>query len=111
MELIKKGMVVYVNLNPVIGSEQGKTRPAIIIQHDALNKTSNTTIVVPISSRIYDKEYPMHVRINELNINGTIKVEQIRVIDKSRIQSKKDFVSNTTMKKIGNALQMTCDYF
>lgn len=111
MGLIKRGMIVYVNLNPVVGSEQGKIRPAVVIQHDALNSTSNTTIVVPISSRVYEKEYPMHVKIDELNIKGTIKVEQIRVIDKSRIMKNKTVVSNQIMKKIGVALQMTCDYF
>jgi mRNA interferase MazF len=54
-KMVKRGDVVLVNLDPVIGSEQGKTRPAIIIQHDALNKNSKTTIIVPISSRLYEK--------------------------------------------------------
>lgn len=108
---VKRGDIIYVDLEPSKGSEQSKKRPAIIIQHDALNFTSNTTIIVPITSKIYNEEYPMHVQINEQNIKGTIKVEQIRVIDKSRILKVKGKVSNDIMKKIGIALQMTCDYF
>ena len=108
---IKRGNIVYVNLDPVVGSEQAKTRPAVVIQHNALNVNSKTTIIVPITSRIYDIEYPMHVRVNEKGFRGTIKVEQIRVIDKSRIVRVKDFVSSKIMKKIGISLQMTCGYY
>lgn len=53
--LVKRKDLVLVNLNPVIGSEQGKIRPAIVVQHDSLNKNSNTTIIIPITSKIYEK--------------------------------------------------------
>lgn len=109
--MVRRGDIVRVCLDPVIGSEQGKTRPAVVIQHDALNTTSNTTIVVPITSKIYDKEYPMHVKISENKFEGTIKVEQIRTIDMSRIKKVEGFVSSELMLRIGKALQMTCDYF
>lgn len=108
-----RGDIVFVNFESVVGSEQGKTRPAIIIQHNALNKNSRTTIVVPISSRVYEKEYPMHVRFEKLGplSAGTVKVEQIRVIDKTRIQKCVGRVPDIFLRKIGRALQYTCDYF
>jgi mRNA interferase MazF len=108
-----RGSIVFVNFDPVIGSEQGKTRPAIVIQNDVLNTYSNTTIVVPISSRIYEKNYPMHVYFpggGELKA-GTIKVEQIRVIDKQRIERITGSVNLEILSQIGLALQHTCDYF
>ena len=109
--MVRRGDIVRVCLDPVVGSEQGKTRPAIVIQHDALNTTSSTTIVVPITSKIYDKEYPMHVKMLEKKFEGTIKVEQIRTIDISRIKKVEGVVSSEVMMRIGKALQMTCDFF
>ena len=48
---IKRGDIYYANLNPVIGSEQGGTRPVLIISNDMGNKYSPTVITVPISSK------------------------------------------------------------
>ncbi|NLY52106.1 MAG: type II toxin-antitoxin system PemK/MazF family toxin, partial [Firmicutes bacterium] len=42
---IQRGDIFYANLNPVIGSEQGGTRPVLILQNDIGNKYSPTTIV------------------------------------------------------------------
>ena len=49
---IKRGDIYYANLNPVIGSEQGGTRPVLIISNDVGNKHSPTVIVAPITSRM-----------------------------------------------------------
>ena len=40
---IKRGDIYYANLNPVIGSEQGGTRPVLIISNDVGNKHSPMT--------------------------------------------------------------------
>jgi mRNA interferase MazF len=111
--MVKRGDIVLVNLEPVRGSEQGKTRPAIIIQHNTLNKYSNTTIIVPISSTIYEKEYPMHVLIENCGLKnkGTIKTEHIRAIDKKRITKKIGEAKPEIIKKIGQAIQHVLDYY
>ena len=62
---IKRGQIVMVKLDPVVGSEQGKTRPALIIQNDIGNEFSPVTIVAPITSRIIDKQYPTNVQISK----------------------------------------------
>ena len=57
MELtIKRGDIYYAELNPVIGSEQGGTRPVLIISNDIGNKHSPTVIIAPITSRIHKSE-------------------------------------------------------
>ncbi|HLD79022.1 MAG TPA: type II toxin-antitoxin system PemK/MazF family toxin, partial [Candidatus Nanoarchaeia archaeon] len=43
MAVIKRGDIVLVSLDPVVGSEQGKTRPALVIQNDIGNEYSPTT--------------------------------------------------------------------
>ena len=40
---VSRGDVILVNLEPVVGSEQGKTRPVLVIQNDTGNKLSPTT--------------------------------------------------------------------
>ena len=91
MELtIKRGDIYYAELNPVIGSEQGGTRPVLIISNDIGNKHSPTVIIAPITSRIHTKaKLPTHTLIKDfdgLDKNSIILFEQIRTIDKQRLR-------------------------
>jgi mRNA interferase MazF len=52
---IRKGDIILVDFEPVRDSEQGRIRPAIVIQENILNKFSPLTIVAPITSKIYEK--------------------------------------------------------
>lgn len=79
--IIKRGDIYYAELNPVIGSEQGGTRPVLIISNDVGNKHSPTVIVAPITSRIHTKaKLPTHTLINDfegLDKNSIILLEQV----------------------------------
>ena len=65
MVSIKRGDILLVNLDPVKGSEQGMIRSVLVIQNDTLNKYSPTTIIAPITSKIYTKEYLTNVIIKK----------------------------------------------
>src|SRR3989338_4009536 len=86
---IRRGNIVLVNLDPSIGSEQGKTMPALVIQNDIGNEYSPTTIVAPITSKIFSKQFPTNTEIDKTNSplreRSTILLNQIRAIDKARI--------------------------
>lgn len=91
MELtIKRGDIYYAELNTVIGSEQGGTRPVLIISNDIGNKHSPTVIIAPITSRVHTKaKLPTHTLIKDfdgLDKNSIILFEQIRTIDKQRLR-------------------------
>ncbi|MBI5148987.1 type II toxin-antitoxin system PemK/MazF family toxin, partial [Candidatus Pacearchaeota archaeon] len=47
---ILRGDIVLVNLEPIIGAEQGKIRPAVVVQNNIGNEYSPTTIIAPITS-------------------------------------------------------------
>ena len=49
--IIKRGDIYYAELNPVIGSEQGGTRPVLIISNNIGNRYSPTVIIAAITSR------------------------------------------------------------
>jgi mRNA interferase MazF len=108
---IKRGNILFVDFEPVRGSEQGRIRPAIVIQNDILNKFSPLTIVAPVTSKIYDKEYPTNVFIkkedSKLNNNSTILLNQIRTIDKRRIIKKLGSLDIYTMNKVDMAIKVS----
>ena len=105
---IKRGDIVLVNLDPVIGSEQGKTRPSLVIQNDIGNENSPTTIVAPITTKIYSRQFPTNVEIDKTNSplkeKSTILLNQIRAIDKSRIIKNYGKISVKKMKEVDEAV-------
>jgi mRNA interferase MazF len=108
---IKRGDILLVNFEPVKGHEQGRVRPALVIQDNILNKFSPLTIVAPITSKIYEKEYPNNVFLEKedsnLNKNSTILLNQLRSIDKQRIIKKIGFLDNFTMNKVNGAIKVS----
>lgn len=110
---IKRGDVILVNLDPVIGSEQGKTRPAVVLQNDLGNEYSPTTIIAPITSKIFTKEFPTNVTLlkkeSGLDLDSTVLLNQIRTIDKSRITKKISSLDNKLICKINIAIKVSLE--
>jgi mRNA interferase MazF len=105
---MKQGDIYIASLNPVIGHEQEKTRPCVIVQCNILNAFLNTIIVAPITSSVPDKNYPNTVFIKKnnfgLNKDSVIKLEQIRCVDKSRLIKKIGNLSNIEINKIKKSI-------
>ena len=107
-----RGDIVNVNLEPIQGSETGKTRQCIIIQNNVLNKNAPTVIIAVITSRDrLKKKYPSHVWIDKgvsgLTKDSTIQCEQIRTIDKRRIIKKIGAVDPNCLQKIEESINIT----
>lgn len=86
----KQWAIVSVSLDPTIGSEQGKTRPCLILSADYINTRLNTVVVLPITSRkpgrrIYPNEVLLPVENSGLPNESVILIHQVRTIDKLRI--------------------------
>lgn len=54
----RRGEVWLVALDPTVGSEIRKTRPAVVVQNDHSNRTAATTIVAPVTSGVRSRVYP-----------------------------------------------------
>lgn len=106
--IIKRGDIYYAELNPVIGSEQGGTRPVLIISNDVGNKHSPTVIVAAITSRVHTKaKLPTHSYlggVQGLPANSIILFEQLRTIDKSRLREHLTRLDEQYLKVIENPL-------
>ena len=48
-KVIKRGDLVYLNFDPIVGSEQGGPRPAVVVQNDMGNKHAPTVIIAPVT--------------------------------------------------------------
>ena len=107
-KIYKRGDLIYVNLSPVIGSEQDGIRPAVIVQNDKGNKFSPTIIILPITSKNKNL-LPTHIKINSnmygLPKNSVILAEQIRTIDKKRIIKKIGKIDENVLILIKKALE------
>ena len=75
--------ILLVSFDPSQGYEIKKTRPCVIVSPNEMNKYIKTIIVAPMTSRI--KNYPTRISVVFEGKGGTIALDQIRTIDKSRI--------------------------
>lgn len=87
---IKKWLIFLANLDPVLGSEQGKTRPVLIISEDFFNDILNVVNIIPLTSLkegrfIYPNEVLLEKEITQLSNNSIALIHQIRTIDKKRL--------------------------
>lgn len=87
--IIKRGEIYYAELNPVIGSEQGGTRPVLIISNNTGNRYSSTVIIAAITSRQTKNKLPTHYDLNGVSglpADSIVLLEQIRTVDKKRLK-------------------------
>lgn len=107
---MRRGQVYYADLRPVVGCEQGGIRPCVIIQNDAGNQYSSTVIVAMMTTQS-KKALPTHIAASAedfcLDSNTTILLEQLRTIDKSRLQSFVGRLSDGTMRRVDEALHIS----
>ena len=107
----RRGDIYFADLDPVVGSEQGGTRPVIVIQNDTGNKHSPTLIVATVTTRIRKKEnMPTHLLIKDnpaFREASVVQLEQIRTIDKCRIDNYLGKVTPHEMVAIEKALSIS----
>ena len=61
--IVRRGDIFYADLSPVVGSEQGGTRPVLIVQNDTGNRHSPTVIAAAITSQTGKARLPTHINI------------------------------------------------
>ncbi len=82
--------IFLANLDPVVGSEQGKTRPVLVISEEEINQLLPVVSVLPITSRkqdrrIYPNEVLIPAGIGRLEKESIVLCYQIRTLDKRRV--------------------------
>ena len=105
----RRGDVYLANLDPYIGSEQGGTRPVVVLQNNTGNYYCPTLIIAPITSKAGKKpSQPTHYyaeRIHGLDVPGMVLLEQIKTIDKRRVKKYMGRMTRQQMDEIGEAIE------
>jgi mRNA interferase MazF len=100
MVKIKRFDVFLVNLDPTIGSEIKKTRPAVIISPDSMNLSKlKTVIIAPMTSIIKDN-FPIRILTEFKDKKGQIALDQLRSIDRTRIVKKLGVIEREAQNKV-----------
>jgi len=109
MELIRRGDVYWVKLDPIEGSEIGKTRPAVVISNNINNEFADTVTVLPVTSSV-GKVYPFEVLLNKgiANMPGDSKVKanQIRTVDKKRLKERIGTIPDAILIEIETSVKI-----
>ncbi len=107
----RRGDVWLANLDPVVGSETGKTRPVVIIQNDVANEYSPVVIVAALTSAVGTKDYPTEVRVRPpeggLTKASVVLLNQIRTLDKRRLVERWGGLEPETMRRVDEALKIS----
>jgi mRNA interferase MazF len=109
--IVKRGDIYYADLSPVIGCEQGGTRPVVIVQNNVGNRHSPTVIAAAITSKQDKTSLPTHINVKAescgLAKDSVVLLEQIRTIDKQRLRERTGCLTKEDIKKLNNALNIS----
>jgi len=100
---MKRFDVYLVNLDPTQGREIKKTRPATIISPNEMNDHISTVIIAPMTTK--GRNYPTRVSCKFQSKNGQIILDQIRIVDKSRLVKRLGKIEKSTAEEMLNILQ------
>lgn len=107
----RRGEVYWASLDPVVGTEMAKTRPAVIISNDAGNQYSRRVIVAPLTSvgvhRAYRFEVPIAAGEGGLPQACKIALDQIRVADKRHLGRRLGALSTARMAEVDRAIRLS----
>lgn len=81
--VVRRLDVWLVNLDPTIGSEIRKTRPALIVSPDEMNAAIATVIIAPMTTK--GRDYPTRVPCTFQGKSGQVVLDQLRTVDKQRL--------------------------
>jgi mRNA interferase MazF len=111
---MQRGEIRLVNLDPVVGAEANKRRPAVIVSNDGANATAarlgrGVITVVPVTSKV-DRVYPFQVRLSAkatgLRHDSKAQAEQVRSVAVQRVGPRVGRVPAETMDHLDEALRL-----
>ena len=102
----RRGEIYWVALDPVVGTEIKKTRPAVVVSNDSCNTHGSRVVVLPVTSNV-DSLYPGEALIRIKGQPGRVLGDQIRSLDKIRLRSRIGSLTAEEMAAVDEALLVT----
>lgn len=112
--LFRRGHIVLVSLDPVVGSEAAHTRPAVVVSNNTANGAASRSergviTVVPVTSntaRVYDFQVLLPAREAGLPRDSKAQAEQVRTVSLTRVSSIVGWLGAERMAEIDEALRL-----
>ena len=106
----KRGEIYLTALDPAVGHEIEKTRPALVVQNDTSNRYSAVTMVAPITSTVRLPPSPLHVLLpadpsTGLTVSSVAVFNQIRAVDRKRLIKKLGTVDALVLAQVDDAIK------
>ncbi|AYF99377.1 type II toxin-antitoxin system PemK/MazF family toxin [Protaetiibacter intestinalis] len=110
---MRRGAIVLVDLDPVIGSEAARSRPAVIVSNNTANaaamRANGVITVVPVTSNI-SRVYPFQVLLpastTGLARDSKAQAEQVRSVAVARVRSAAGWATSELMDELDAALRL-----
>jgi mRNA interferase MazF len=108
----RRGEIYLTALDPTVGREVKKTRPALIIQNNVYNRLSGMTIVAPITSTVRFPLNPVHVllgadRSTGLSVISVALLDQIRAVDQRRLIKRLGAIGEEALEQVEEAIRVS----
>ena len=104
MQSLKRGDVVWVNLDPTVGREIQKRRPCVVVSLSVLNEKRLTVVVVPLSTGSTPRP-PLVVAVPSAGAGSNARIDQIRAVDKSRVLDTAGKLNRADMEQVEQGLR------
>ncbi len=103
-EVIKRGSILWVDLNPTKGHEQKGSRPVIVISSTRINRLNSTIIVIPCTTKQTD--WPVGIPIKSTERESWALIGQLRCLDPVQRECKVvGQVSRSELKQLEKGLR------
>ena len=107
----RRGEVYVVSLEPTVGAEIKKPRPAVVVQNDSSNRRSPVTIGAAMTSQFELPLYPTEILARApqggLTVDSVVLLNQIRSVDEGRLARRLGVLKPETMKEVDRALLLS----
>lgn len=110
MARLLRGDVVWADLDPVRGHEQGGRRPVVVLSDEVFNRASGTVIAMAITSQPQRAGFPLTLKIASLQLpqESWVKISQVRTLSATRIGRKLGRLDVPEVEQLLDGLNEIC---
>jgi mRNA interferase MazF len=101
-----RGEVVWADLDPTLGREQGGRRPVVVISQDVFNERSGTVVALAITSQPQRAGFPLTMELTSVRLpkQSWVKISQVRTLSTDRLGARIGRVSPEELDRLVEGL-------